>query len=48
MFPEISYDTIDKIRGLEITLVTTAGDDKVAGKLLALLGIPFMKEAANG
>lgn len=48
VFPEISYDTIDKIRGLEITLVTTAGDDEVARKLLTLLGIPFMKEEKRG
>lgn len=43
VFPELSYDTIDKIRGLEITLVTSAINDQEGRKLLELLGIPFMK-----
>jgi len=44
VFPELSYDTIDKIMGLQITVVTTAHDDKVARKLLELMGMPFAKE----
>ncbi len=43
LFPEIEYDTIDKIRGLEITIVTSANDDGSAKKLLELLGMPFIK-----
>ncbi len=42
-FPEIDYSKIDKIRGLEITFVTNAGDDKIARQLLAKLGMPFEK-----
>jgi len=43
VFPELSYDTIDKIRGLEITLVTSATNDQEGRRLLELLGIPFVK-----
>lgn len=45
VFPEIEYDKIDKLRGLEITIVTTAGSDDHARLLLQLLGMPFRKEA---
>jgi len=45
VFPEIEYDKIDKLRGLEVTIVTTAGDDEQARALLQLLGMPFRKEA---
>lgn len=45
VFPEITYDTIDQIRGLEITLVTTARTNQEAKKLLQLLGMPFRKES---
>ena len=45
IFPEIEYDKIDKIRGLEITIVTTAHSDDHARLLLQLLGMPFKKEA---
>lgn len=44
MFPEIEYDKIDKVRGLEITVVTTAGNDEAARQLLSLLGMPFAKD----
>jgi large subunit ribosomal protein L5 len=44
IFPEIEYDKIDKIRGLQVTVVTTAGN-KVAGKkLFEIIGIPFKAE----
>lgn len=43
VFPEIEYDKIDKLRGLEITLVTTAQTDQEARRLLELLGIPFAR-----
>lgn len=41
IFPEIDYDTIDKIRGMDITIVTTAKSDEEAMELLAGLGMPF-------
>jgi large subunit ribosomal protein L5 len=43
IFPEIQYDKIDKIRGFEVTVVTTAPDDAQARRLLQLLGMPFRK-----
>ncbi len=43
MFPEISYDSIDKVRGMEITLVTTAPTDEEGRRLLELLGMPFRR-----
>ena len=43
MFPEISYDKIDKIRGMDIVFVTTAQTDEEAKELLALYGMPFRK-----
>ncbi len=43
IFPEIDYDRIDKIRGMEITIVTTAPTDEQAAVLLELLGMPFRK-----
>jgi len=43
IFPEIEYDKIDKIRGLEITIVTTAKTDDHAAALLEMLGMPFRK-----
>ncbi|PKN91859.1 MAG: 50S ribosomal protein L5 [Chloroflexi bacterium HGW-Chloroflexi-6] len=45
IFPEIEYDKIDKLRGMEITVVTTANNDEHARTLLKLLGMPFRKEA---
>lgn len=41
MFPEIEYDKIDKVRGMEITVVTTAKNDEEGRRLLKLLGMPF-------
>ncbi len=41
IFPEIEYDKIDKVRGLEITIVTTAQSDEEGRRLLKLLGMPF-------
>ncbi|ACK42273.1 MULTISPECIES: 50S ribosomal protein L5 [Dictyoglomus] len=43
VFPEIEYDKIDRIRGMDITIVTTAKTDEEAKELLALLGMPFKK-----
>jgi large subunit ribosomal protein L5 len=45
IFPEIEYDKIDKIRGMGVTIVTSAGTDDQARALLQLLGMPFKKEA---
>ncbi len=41
IFPEIDYDTIDKLRGMEITIVTSAENDEEARRLLQLMGMPF-------
>ena len=43
IFPEIQYDKIDKIRGMDIVFVTTAKTDEEARELLALFGMPFSK-----
>lgn len=43
MFPEIQYDKIDKIRGMDIVFVTTAKTDEEARELLRLFGMPFKK-----
>jgi large subunit ribosomal protein L5 len=45
IFPEIEYDKIDKLRGMEVTIVTTAKSDDHARLLLQILGMPFKKEA---
>jgi large subunit ribosomal protein L5 len=45
VFPEIDSDQADKLRGLEVTIVTTARADDAARQLLKLLGMPFKKEA---
>ena len=44
VFHEVDYDTIDNVRGLQVTLVTTATDNQSAFKLLEALGLPFAKE----
>ena len=44
IFPEIEYDKIDKIRGMDIVIVTTANTDEEAKELLTLLGAPFARE----
>lgn len=46
VFPEIEYDKVDKLRGMEVTIVTTAPDDDQARALLQLLGMPFIKKEA--
>lgn len=43
IFPEIDYDKIDKIKGMNITIVTTAPNDDQARSLLAMMGMPFKK-----
>jgi len=40
-FPEVEFDKIDRLRGLEVTIVTTAKSDEESKRLLALLGMPF-------
>ncbi len=44
IFPEIEYDKIDKVRGLEVSIVTNAGTDEAALQLLEALGMPFAVE----
>ncbi len=44
VFPEIEYDKIDKLRGLEVSIITTARNDDAARQLLQLLGMPFRKD----
>ena len=46
IFPEIEYDKIDKLRGMEVTIVTTAKDDDQARVMLQLLGMPFSRKEA--
>jgi large subunit ribosomal protein L5 len=43
IFPEIEYDKVDKIRGMDIVFVTTAKTDEEARELLRLFGMPFAK-----
>ncbi|MCD5406137.1 MAG: 50S ribosomal protein L5 [Desulfotomaculum sp.] len=45
VFPEIEYDKIDKIRGMDICIVTTAKNDEEARELLRLMGMPFKKSS---
>ena len=44
IFPEIDYNSIDRIRGLQVTITTTAPDDAVATRMLELYGMPFVRE----
>jgi large subunit ribosomal protein L5 len=44
VFPEIEYEKIDKVRGMEVTIVTSARNDDEARQLLGMLGMPFRKE----
>ncbi len=46
VFPEIEYDKIDKLRGMEVTIVTSAKTDEQARALLQMLGMPFGKKEA--
>lgn len=45
IFPEIEYDKVDKVRGMDITIVTDAENDEEARELLGLIGFPFRKQA---
>ncbi len=44
IFPEIDYDQIDKLRGMEVSIVTTAQNDEEGRRLLAMLGMPFKRD----
>jgi large subunit ribosomal protein L5 len=44
IFPEINYENVDAVRGMDITIVTTAKTDQEAHALLAALGMPFKKQ----
>ncbi|NLA54005.1 MAG: 50S ribosomal protein L5 [Clostridiales bacterium] len=44
IFPEINYDKVEKIRGMEMIIVTTANTDEEAKELLSLLGMPFAQQ----
>jgi large subunit ribosomal protein L5 len=48
IFPEIDYDTIDQVRGLDITITTTAESDREAFALLEALGMPFARDGRPG
>jgi large subunit ribosomal protein L5 len=48
IFPEIDYDKIDKVRGFEVTIVTSAPNDEQARRLLELLGMPFGRGVQHG
>jgi large subunit ribosomal protein L5 len=48
IFPEIDYDSIDQVRGLDVTITTTAATDEEAYVLLRELGMPFAREGAPG
>ena len=43
IFPEVDYDTVDKVRGMDIVIVTTAKTDEESRELLTQLGMPFQK-----
>ena len=43
IFPEVDYDLVDKVRGMDIVVVTTAITDEESRELLTLLGMPFQK-----
>ena len=43
IFPEIEYDKVDKARGMDITIVTTAATDEEGRDMLKLMGMPFEK-----
>jgi large subunit ribosomal protein L5 len=46
-FPEIEYDKIDKVRGMEISIITTAENDEEGRHLLELLGMPFARDGVS-
>ncbi len=43
IFPEIDYDKVDKVRGMDVVIVTTANTDEEARELLTQMGMPFQK-----
>ncbi len=43
IFPEIDYDKVDQVRGLELTIVTSARNDEEARRLLTMMGVPFAR-----
>lgn len=43
IFPEVNYDKVDRLRGMDITMVTTAARDEEARELLTLMGMPFRR-----
>jgi len=45
VFPEIDIDSVDQVRGMEVTLVTTAETDEEGRRLLELLGMPFRRSS---
>ncbi len=45
VWPEIDYDKVDKVRGMEVTIVTTANSDEEGRRMLDLLGMPFVKRS---
>jgi large subunit ribosomal protein L5 len=47
IFPEIDYDKIDTVRGMDVTIVTTALDDEAGRALLRALGFPFRRDVAS-
>ena len=47
VFPEIDYDKIDKVRGLEVSIITTAKNDEESRDLLELLGMPFTRDGVE-
>jgi len=48
IFPEIDYDAIDQVRGLDITITTSAATDEEAFALLLALGMPFQEQGRPG
>jgi large subunit ribosomal protein L5 len=44
IFPEIDYNQIDRIRGMQVTITTTAQNDAEAMRMLELFGMPFVRE----
>jgi large subunit ribosomal protein L5 len=48
IFPEVDYDEVDQVRGLDITITTTAANNVEAFALLEALGMPFSKENRPG
>jgi len=47
IFPEVDYDSIDQVRGLDITITTSAGTDEEAEALLVAFGMPFTRETTT-